>query len=45
MLDIGLLAFALAQIVYCGVLLCMYVYLFRNEDIMKKLFAVTKLEN
>lgn len=44
-LDIGLLAFALAQIVYCMVLISMYSYLFRNENILKELFAVVQIQD
>lgn len=45
MLDIGLLAFSLAQIIYCGVLITMYFILFRNEDNFGDLFSVKKIEN
>ena len=44
MLEIGLLAFALAQIIYCSALITMYVILFRNEDNFADLFSVKKIE-
>jgi Rft protein len=43
MLDIGLLAFALAQIVYCGVLINMYFVLFRKEEKFGYLYTVKNL--
>jgi hypothetical protein len=45
MLDIGLLAFALAQIVYCMMLFCLYLYLFRKEENLNELFSIKKIED